>query len=354
VTVGHAVQETVLEVVQSLGTVQTVNAMPITSRVGGQIRKVHFTEGQFVEKDALLFTIDSDPFQEQLNQAEAFRTRDLARLKFLTTEAKRLEQLKKTDVASQSDLDRALAEVAAMEATVLADEAEAKQARLNIAFCTIQSPVAGRTSAYGLNEGGIVEANKTQLLVVNQIKPIHVAFPVPERSLPEIQRRMKGRTLEVRASLPDAPDKPHVGKLVFVDNAIDTQSGMILLKAEFPNDDETLWPGQFVHATLVLGEKPDTVVVPEAAVQHGQKGAYVFVVNSEMAAEFRQITLGVTQDGGVEVLAGVKAGETVVTDGQNKLKKGFKVKVKGAGQEQATPPGEKKQESASGKAPPGN
>lgn len=339
VLLGEAVKRTMPILIPGLGTVESKNSSVITSRVGGQLKQIHFVEGQYVEKDALLFTIDPESFEERLHQAEGAVARDEAKQKFQKSEAARYAALKQTGMTAEADLERTLAEVASLAATILADEAAVREARLNLSYCTIRAPVGGHVGMYGLHEGGIVEENKTLLAVVNQIKPVYVAFSVPEKYLPEVMRCQGQGPLTVYAYPPGEEARQHEGKLIFINNTIDTDSGLIMMRAEFPNTDERLWPGRFVHAVLKLGEKPDAVLVPEAAVQSNLKGAYLFVVDAELKTAPRSVEVGTTLAGMTEILKGVAAGEKVVTDGQNKLKRGFTVKVKGtAAQEPGAPP----------------
>jgi multidrug efflux system membrane fusion protein len=311
----------------AMGSVEAYNSLEITPLVSGQIEKLHFREGDDVARDAVLVTIDPTPFQEILRKAEAKLASDEVALRFQKDEAGRYAPLVEKGAVSRSDSERARTEAEVGEETVRADRAEVEQARLHLDYCTIRAPIAGRAGAYLVNQGAVVEANKTRLLVINQIMPLYVAFSVPERLLGEIRAAQKVAALAVEARIPGQSGESRRGRLAFIDNTVDPGSGMIALKGQFANEDAFLWPGQYVHATLVLGEQPDAIVVPVAAIQTGPKGAMVFVVKADGTVESRPVLVDRTQGQEAILTRGVVAGETVVTDGQNKLKNGTAVTV---------------------------
>jgi multidrug efflux system membrane fusion protein len=236
---------------------------------------------------------------------------------------------------SQDEFDTSKAGLDALAGTVAADQAAITNAELNLEFTGIRAPFDGRTGSLQFHEGNVVKAPDDTLLTINQVHPIYVAFAVPEQYLPEIKREMREKTLKVTATFQNM-DSPPQGELTFIDNAVDTTTGTIQLKATFPNEDNALWPGQFVQVTLTLSELTNAIVVPSEAVQTGQNGQFVYIVKSkqteegkpEQIVEQRPVTTGITYQGGTVVQSGLKAGETVVTDGQLRLAPGVKVNVK--------------------------
>ena len=215
------------------------------------------------ELDSLLVTIDPAPYPEALRQAEALLASDEAALEFRKSEAVRFADLD-TNAVTRSDFERTHAEAGAQEHKVRADRAVVEQARLNLGYCSIHSPITGRTGAYLLKQGSVVEANKTTFLVINQIEPIYVTFSVPEKHLTAIRAAQQKAPLTVEARIPGADAHPRLGRLTFIDNAVDPATGMIRLKGTFANTDAFLWPGQYVRVTLIVGEEPRVVVTPPA------------------------------------------------------------------------------------------
>ena len=265
VTTARAVLKSMPVAVEAMGSVESCNSLEIVPRVSGQILKYHFREGDDVELDSLLVTIDPAPSQEALRQAESLLASDEAALEFRKSEAVRFADLD-TNAVTRSDFERTHAEAGAQEHKVKADRAVVEQARLNLGYCSIHSPIPGRTGAYLLKQGSVVEANKTTLLVINQIEPIYVTFSVPEKHLTAIRAAQQKAPLTVEARIPGADAHPRLGRLTFIDNAVDPATGMIRLKGTFANTDAFLWPGQYVRVTLIVGEEPGVVVTP------GQRG----------------------------------------------------------------------------------
>ena len=331
VTAGEAVQMDVRLVVNAIGTVEAYNTVALKALIGGQLMRVHFKEGQDVRKGDLLFTIDPRPYQAALDQAKAQLARDKAQLVSAEAQARRYADLVKKDYVTQQQFDDATANSGALQATVRADEANVEDAVLNLAYCSIRASMDGRLGNLLVHEGNLVKANDVPLVTLNQVAPVYVAFSVPEQQLAEIRRQAIGESLTVKAAFPDAPSEQFTGHLSFIDNAVDSATGTILLKATFPNDDKALWPGQFVNVTLDLSVLKEAVLVPAQAVQQGQQGPYVYVVGPDGTAELRPVKTGQTRDGEVVVLDGIKGGEKVVTDGQLRLFPGAKVEIKPAG-----------------------
>ena len=326
VTTAQAVIKTMPLVVEAMGSVESYNSLSIVPRISGQILKYHFREGDEVERDSLLVTIDLAPYAEALHQAEAMLASDEADLEFRQSEAVRYSELD-TNAVTRSDFERTHAEASAQEHKVKADRAVVEQARLNLGYCSINSPISGRAGAYLLNQGAVVEANKTTLLVINQIEPIYVTFSVPEKHLTAIQAAQLKETLTVEARIPGIETKLRLGRLAFIDNTVDRASGMIRLKGTFANTDAFLWPGQYVRVSLIVGNEPGVVVIPARAVRTGPKGPLVFVVKDNGTAEARTVQVARLAGEEAVLVQGVSAGETVVTDGQNKLKNGAAVVI---------------------------
>ena len=315
--------------IPAIGTVEAHRSINIYSRVNGQLLQTHFREGQDVRRGQLLFTIDSAPYREKLHQVEAKLAKDIAQLKFNDEEAKRYAFLFGKGAVSKSEADKYLTEAALYSANVKSDRAEVEDARLNLAYCSIIAPFDGRTSAYGVNLGTIVRPNDTSLTTLNQITPVYVRFSVAEKHLADIHRYVKSGSVTVKVSpTKNFTGEVPAGKLVFIDNAIDTNTGMITLKAEFANVDKLLWPGQFVNVSLHLAMQPGAVVAPLRAVQQGDKGQFVFVVKPDMTADIRPVVVDRAMGEEAVIAKGLAAGETVITDGHLKVRPGGKVEIK--------------------------
>jgi len=314
--------------VKAIGTVEAYSTVAVRSNVTGEITDVHFTEGQDVKKGQLIFTIDRRPFEAALNQAEANLARDTAQANNAQTQAERYTHLVQQGVVSrdQADSYRTAAETA--RAVVEADKAAVERAKVDLSYCSIYSPLTGRTGNLMIHQGNLVKANDTPIMVnINQVTPIYVTFSIPEQNLPEVKKYMAQGKLEVAAHIPNDP-QPAEGVLSFVDNTVDTATGTIKLKGTFANQDRRLWPGQFVDAVLTLTTQPNAIVVPTQAVQNGQQGQFVFVIKSDLTVESRPVTVGRSVDSQSIIEAGLHPGEQVVTDGQLRLVPGAKVEIK--------------------------
>ena len=337
VTVAQAVKKDVPLILTAIGTVQAYDTVSIKALVGGQIMHVHVQDGQDVSKGDLLFTIDPRPFQAALDMAQARLARDKAQLASANAQAKRYADLVKKDYVTRQQSDDATASAEALAATVKSDEADVENARLNLAYCFIRAPIDGRLGNLLVREGNIVKANDTPFLVtLNRITPVYVAFSVPEMRLHDIRSEMPKGPLSVSASFADKPEPRFAGTLTFVDNAVDTSSGTILLKATFPNDDKALWPGQYVNIAVTLSILKDAVVVPDEAIQQSQQGPYLYVVKPDLTAEMRTAVIVQSYAGEAALAEGAQPGETVVTDGQMRLVPGAKVQIKTGNKEEAT------------------
>lgn len=311
--------------VRAIGSVQAYSSVAVRSQVTGELRNVHFREGDEVKAGDLLFTIDARPFQARLEQAQANLQRDEAQLASARQEFEREKKLLEQQITSRDDYDKAEAAFHSLVASVMADRAAITNAALNLEFTSIRSPIDGRAGSVPMKAGNIVKAEDDTLVTINQVHPIYVAFSALEQQLPAIRKRWKESALQVMAEIPGESASPK-GELSFIDNAVDASTGTILLKATFANTDNALWPGQFVRTVLKLNVLTNATVVPSQTVQSSQSGDFVFVVRADSTVEKRPVTLGVSNEGWIVIPSGVKAGETVVTDGQMKLAEGAPVK----------------------------
>ncbi|HLK67001.1 MAG TPA: efflux RND transporter periplasmic adaptor subunit [Bryobacteraceae bacterium] len=355
VSVSKVTQESVPTELRVVGTVEASSIVQVKSQVAGELIKVAFTEGQNVAKGDLLFQIDPRPFQDAMRQAEAAVTRDRAQIaqseaalsrdnaqaRYNQTDADRYAELQKEGLASKSQFDqsKAGADVAreaarvskanidSARAALEADVAAVAAAKLNLDYCTITAPIAGRTGNLLVHAGNLVKVNDVALVIIHQVSPIFVNFSIPEQHLAAIRRLSSSRKLSVDVVSRDNPDRPVTGTLSVIDNAVDSATGTIHLKATFENKDRALWPGQFVTAVLTLDTIQNATVIPAEAVQAGQQGSFVYLVKANNTVETRPVT--VTRNFGKKALieSGVVPGDTVVVDGQLRLFPGAQIKA---------------------------
>lgn len=327
VTVGKVEQQDVPVQVRAVGTVESFSTVSIKPQVSGILQKAYFQEGQDVKKGEVLFTIDPRTYQAELAQAQANLNRDIAQAKNAREQATRYQGLVQKDYVTKEQYDQMRSNADAMEASVQASRANVENARLNLSYCTIRSPLDGRTGNLLVHEGNVVKANETAMVDINQVRPIYVRFSVPEKNLPDIRKYNSAGQLRMEAVDPEAKN-PVSGALSFVDNAVDRTTGTILLKGTFENVDARLWPGEFVDVTLTLTTKPKAVLAPTQAIETGQDGQFVFVVKQDLTAEQRPVVSGFTFRDHTVIEKGLSPGEIVVTDGQLRLLPGSKVEIK--------------------------
>jgi multidrug efflux system membrane fusion protein len=331
VLVATAIQKAVPVQLRAVGNVEAYTTVAIKSQVTGVLMQAHFKEGQDVKKGQQLFTIDPRPFEAALRQAEANMQRDNAQLKNLREQVRRYAELVEKQYVSREQYDLIKTNADAAEAVVEADKAAVETAKVQLSYCYIYSPVNGRVGSLLVNEGNLVRVNDAApLVVINQLNPINVTFSVPEQHLSDLKRHMSGGTLKVDASFQSDDGRPEQGQLEFVDNAVDRSTGTIKLKAAFANTDRRLWPGQFINVALTLTTEPNAVVVPSEAVQVGQEGQHVFVVQPDKRVEVRPVTLGTTSGGEAVITKGLAAGEQIVREGQFLLGPGSRIEIKDA------------------------
>ncbi len=324
VTIGKAVRKSVPVTVRAIGHIEPIATVAVKARIGGELQKVWFVEGQVVSPGAVLFTIDPRAHHAALRQAEAQLVKDKALLGKAEADVERMEHLITQDFVTRQDYDQAVANAAALRATVALDAAAVDNASLQLSYCTISSPIEGRTGNLNVKVGNLIKADDQPLVTINQIKPIAATFSLPAQYLNPVLRR-NSEPHRVFASAPHGPQEPSEGALSFVDNAVDTSTSTIMLKATFANDDESLWPGQFVDVRLILGTEENRLVVPSPAVQTGQQGQYVFVVRGDGTAEMRPVKVARMDENEAVIGQGLSDGETVVTDGQLRLVSGAAV-----------------------------
>jgi membrane fusion protein, multidrug efflux system len=332
VTVASVVQKNVPIELTGIGTVEPYSTVSIRVQVTGTILQVHFKEGQDVKKGDLLFTIDPRPFEATLKQAQAVLAKDMSLLENAREQARRYAELVKKEYVSREQYDQIQSSANANEATVEADRAAVENAKVQLSYCHLYSPVDGRTGDLLVDEGNLVRTNDaTPLITINQITPIYVTFSLPEQNLIAIKEGMGRGKLKVLAIIPQSEDRPEVGVLTFVDNAVDRTTGTIKLKGTFANANRRLWPGQFVKVAVTLADEPNAVVVPSQAIQTGQDRQQVYVLKSDSTVEVRTVVVNRTIANDAVIEKGVQPGEQVVTDGQFLLGPGTKVQVKKEG-----------------------
>jgi membrane fusion protein, multidrug efflux system len=355
VSVAKATQESVPFQLRVVGSVEASSTVQVKSQIAGQLLRAHFEEGQNVESGALLFEIDSRPFQEalrqaeaavardraQLRQAEATLARDSAQSKNADAEAKRYNELAEAGVISRAQQDQvstsadvyresvraSQAAIESIRAALDSDLAAVDKAKLDISYCQIRAPFSGRTGNLLVHPGNLVRANDVPLVVIHQVAPVFVSFSVPEQYLTEIRKLGTGGRLPVGVSLQDGSSATSSGHVSVIDNSVDTTTGTIKLKGTFKNSGRILWPGQFVNVLLTMGTVHNATVVPSEAVQNGQQGQFIYVVKSDQTVEPRIVTAGRSFDRKIIIEKGVSPGDTVVVDGQLRLFPGARIRT---------------------------
>ena len=332
VLVATAMQKSVPIQLRAVGNVEAYTTVSIKSQVTGVLQKAHFKEGQDVKNGQLLFTVDPRPLEAALKQAEAALARDSAQLRNMREQLKRYSELVEKQYVSREQYDQIKANADAAEAVVDADRAVVDNAKVQLSYCYIYSPVTGRIGSLLINEGNLIRLNDgAPLVVINQINPINVTFAVPEQNLADLKRHMAGGKLKAEARFQSDEGRAEQGVLAFIDNAVDRSTGTVKLKAEFMNQERRLWPGQFVNVALTLETQGDAVVIPAEAVQVGQDGQYVFVVKEDKRVEVRPVTMGSSSEGLAIIAKGLAVGEQVVREGQFLLGPESRVDIKDPG-----------------------
>lgn len=328
VTVVQARQKDVPIQVKAIGNIEAFTSVAIKSQVNGQIARVHFREGSDIQKGALLFSLDPEPFQATLSQCEAALDKDLSQAKFAREQAGRYEGLLKEGIVTRDQYDLLRMNAESFAATVAADRAAIKSAKIQLGYCTIRAPLSGRTGTLALQPGNLTKANDIPLVTINEVSPIYATFSIPEKRLAEVKRAMADKQLKIEAVIPNEPGSSEVGTISFLDNAVNAATGTIKLKGVFANKSRKLWPGQFTDVVMTLGQLKNAVVVPTNAIQSSQQGEFVYVVNPDHKVEMRQVTSVAAAGEDTVIGKGLAAGETVVTDGQLRLIPGALVEAK--------------------------
>jgi membrane fusion protein, multidrug efflux system len=326
VAVSPVLRQDVPVFLTGLGSVTAFNTANIKSRVDGQIMQVNFTEGQNVKQGDLLIVIDPRPYQAQLDQMQAQLFRDQAQLRDAKLNLDRYTTLIPSGSISQQQVDTQKALVDQLDGTVRTDQAQIETAKLQIVYCHITAPFNGRVGLRQVDPGNIIHAADTNpMLILTQLQPIAVIFTLPEDMLPSVAKHMQNTTLEVDAFNRDDQTKLATGKLLTIDNQIDQTTGTAKLKAVFDNKDNQLWPNQFVNTNLLLETRKNSTILPTAAILRGPQGTFVYLVKPDKTVEARLVTISLTQGITTAVSSGLNPGDTVVTDGQDKLQTGSKI-----------------------------
>jgi len=335
VTAGTVAVEDVPVFLHGIGTVQAYNTVAIKSRVDGQIVKINFKEGEEVKVGDPLFQIDPRPYQAALETAQAAKEKDEAQLAGAQLDLERYQKLLGPGWQTKQSYDQQKATVEQFQAAIKGDAAQIANAKLNLGYADIRSPIDGRLGAKLVDVGNLVHANdNTPLVMIAELKPIFVSFTLPQETLDDVQENNKKAPLVVRASSGDGKKELAQGKLTLIDNMIDQATGTIHLKARFDNDDERLWPGEFVNLRLILSTHKGVATVPQQTVQVGPNGYYAYVIKPDNTVERRAVEVASMQDGLAVISKGLTPGEKVVVDGQYRLTEGARVNPTTAG-----PPG---------------
>jgi multidrug efflux system membrane fusion protein len=328
VTPGTVTVKDVPVYVRGLGTVQAYNTVTIKSRVDGQITKVLFNEGQEVKEGDPLFQIDPRPYQAALEQAQANLQKDQSQLQGAQRDLARYGKLVEPGYQTRQSYEDQQATVGQVTGSTKADQALIDSSQLNLDYANIRSPITGRTGARLVDIGNYVQASAaTNLVTVTQMKPIYVTFTVPQDNLDQIKQNQAQGQLTVVAYAADDKTMLAQGKLTLINNQVDTTTGTIQMKATFDNDDERLWPGEFINARLIVAVKKNALTVPAQTVMQGPNGAYAYTIKPDKTVERQQVDVALTQDGEAVIDKGLTATDSVVVDGQYRLTKGSKVKT---------------------------
>jgi len=337
VTAGTVKVEDVPVFLNGIGTVQAYNSVAIKSRVDGQIVRVDFKEGQDVKEGDPLFQIDPRSYQAAVDQAQAAKQKDEANLAGAQADLERYEKLLTPGWQTRQSYDQQKAQVAQLQAAIKGDEAQINTAKINLGYTDIRSPIDGRLGARLVDKGNIVHANdNTPLVMITEFKPIFVSFTLPQESLDDVHENNKQAPLVVRAYSGDGKKELAEGKLTLIDNMIDQTTGTIHLKARFDNENERLWPGEFVSLRVILSMRRGVATVPQQTVQQGPNGHYAYVIKPDNTVERRAVEVASIQDGIAVITKGLAENERVVVDGQFRLTEGARVNPTAAAAQGAT------------------
>ena len=328
VTTAKASERDIPVTLQVVGRAEAYESVVLKSRVDGQVATVLFTEGQHVNKGDVLIRLDPSDFATRLHQAEATAARDEALIAKSRADTARYTALKDRNFVSEEKVNDIRTNEAAATANLRASRAAAEVLRLQFSYATIRAPITGIVGARLVFPGSAVKTNETILAVVNRIRPLLISFSVPEKYLPRLQNARKSGGMKVNITLPSDKTQHFDGEVRFLDNAVDSATGTILMKAELPNDEEKLTPGQFLSVTLLLDTLVKAVTIPDEAVQQGAEGNFTYVVKEDNRVEIRRIETAASASGVTAISKGLATGEVVVTDGQLRLTPGVKIEAK--------------------------
>ncbi len=355
VVVAKVTQKSIPIEVTSVGNVEPISTVSIKAQISGELLDVHFKEGDFVRKGQLLFTIDPRPYeaqvaqiqanigkdQAQLQQAEANLARDTANLEYAKAQSERYatllqrgliaadasEQMKTQANALQESVRADRAAVDSVRATLVADQSALQGAKLQLNYCTIYSPIDGRTGAVMVKPGNLIKSADVPIVVINQVNPIYINFAVPQQYWTDVKKNLSDDVFRVRATVPQDPEHPKQGTVIFIDNAVDATTGTLHMRASFDNLANQFIPGMFVNVQLRLSEQPNAKVVPSPAVTEGPNGRFVYIVKSDNTVEMRPVVSTYAYAGESVIESGLQVGETIVTDGQTRLIAGAKIQI---------------------------
>lgn len=344
VTTAKAVERDVPVTLQVVGRAEAYESVALKSRIEGQVDAVLFTEGQQVKQGDVLIRLDPADFSARLRQTEATAARDEALIAKSRADTERYAALKARNFVSEEKVNDIRTSEAAAQANLRASKAAAELSRLQLSYTVIRAPITGVLGARLVFPGTAIKANETIVTVINRVRPLLISFSVPEKHLPRMREAMKSGHMKVDVSLPSDASLHFEGEVRFIDNAVDVTTGTILMKAELPNTDEKLTPGQFLNVTVLLDTLTKAVTVPAEAVQQGADGNFLFVVKADRTVENRRIEVAASNAGVTAISKGVLAGETVVIDGQLRLNPGIKIR-------EAGPSGEKGKAETAAAAP---
>lgn len=331
VSVAAAAIKSVPIEIATIGTVDAIATVAVKSRIDGEITEVHIQDGQAVRAGDLLFSIDNRAIRTELEQAEANLERDQALLANARRDVERLSKLASKDYVAKQSMDETATNAQSLEASVRGGEAAVEAARVQLSYTQIRAPMDARAGAVQLRRGNLVRASdSTPLLVLNQLRPIYVAFAVPQSDLPSVRAAQARAPLQVSVTVPGDSGPPLEGRVAFIDNAVDESTGTIQLNAAFDNAEERLWPGQYVNVTLTTGVDAAALVVPEQALQRGQDGTHVFLVRPDSTVELREVRVARSRRGDSVIAEGLSPGDRVVVDGQLRLTPGARVEPRPA------------------------
>ena len=338
VTVAKVTQKTMPVVVTAVGNVEAISTISIRAQVAGEVQNIRFKEGDFVKKGQVLLTIDPRPYEAALAQAKAALARDKATGTYNRAQAQRYKTLFDQGVVPAEQVDSFTSAADASDAVVNADEAAVKTAELNLEYCTIESPLDGRTGTVMVKAGNLVKVADVPIVVINQVNPIYVNFTVPQQYWPDIKEDIERRALHVTVTIPQNAGRPVEGTLTFVDNIVDSTTGTIHLRGTFENSQDRLWPGLYVSVLLTLSQQSNATVVPAHSIVTTQQSSYVYVVKANNTVEQRTVMPNRTIDNDTVVDKGLQPGEVIVIDGQVNLVPGAKIEAKNGSHEPMAEP----------------